>query len=108
MTQPSPFDVEIQVGKVLGAEAFHEAEKPNMCKLLINLGDRTVQSAAQLLYHYTASELVDRLVLCATNLGSVEIAGYTSEVLVVGVPGYDGHPVLIRPDKEVPLGGTLY
>ena len=104
----SPFDVTIQVGRVERAEAFAEARKPKLCKLWIDLGGRTVQSAAQLLYHHTPEALAGRQVLCATNLGTVRIAGFTSEVLVLGVPGDDGHPVLVRPDKEVPLGGQLY
>lgn len=107
MSEP-PFDVTIQVGEIIRAEPFPETRKPKMCKLRIDLGARTVQSAAQLLYHYTAEELVGRQVLCATNLGTVNIAGYTSEALTVGIPGEDGHPVLVRPDKEVPLGGHLY
>jgi len=47
-------------------------------------------------------------VLCATNLGTVNIAGYESEVLTVGVPDEDDHPVLVAPDEGVPLGGELY
>ncbi len=43
-----------------------------------------------------------------TNLRSVRIAGFKSEVLTVGVPDEDGHPVLVGPDQDVPLGGTLY
>ena len=46
--------------------------------------------------------------LCATNLGTVNIAGYESEVLTVGVPDEDDHPVLVAPDEGVPLGGELY
>jgi tRNA-binding protein len=47
-------------------------------------------------------------VLCATNLGSVRIAGFKSEVLTVGVPDEEGNPVLVSPDEDVPLGGELY
>jgi tRNA-binding protein len=104
----SPFDVVIRVGRVLRAEPFPEARKPKLCKLWIDLGERSVQSAAQLLYHYTPDALIGRQVLCATRLGTISIAGFTSEVLVVGVPGDDGHPVLVQPDKKVPLGGRLY
>lgn len=46
--------------------------------------------------------------LCATNLGSVRIAGFDAEALTVGVPGDDGNPVLVTPDEPVPLDGALY
>ncbi|WP_226480417.1 tRNA-binding protein [Natrinema amylolyticum] len=104
----SPFDVEIEVGEVIEAEPFPEAEKPEMTKLWIDLGDEEIQSAGQLEYHYDADELVGRQVLCATTLGSVRIAGFKSEALTVGVPSEEGYPVLVSPDEDVPLGGTLY
>ncbi|WP_436345207.1 tRNA-binding protein [Natronorubrum sp. FCH18a] len=106
----SPFDVEIRVGEVLEAEAFPEANKPKMTKLWIDLGDERgeIQSAAQLDHHYDPAKLEGRQVLCATNLGSVRIAGFKSEALTVGVPGEEEYPVLVEPDKDVPLGGLLF
>jgi tRNA-binding protein len=104
----SPFDVTFQVGEVVAAEPFDEARKPELAKLQVDLGDETVQSAAQTGYNYDPEDLVGRQVLCATNLGTVPIAGYESEALTVGVPDEDGHPVLVGPDEDVPLGGELY
>jgi len=104
----SPFDVTIRVAEVEDAEPFPEANKPELVKLWLDFGDETRQSAAQLGYHHDAEELVGRQVLCATNLGSVRIAGFNSEALTVGVPGDDGNPVLVTPEREVPLGGELY
>lgn len=104
----SPFDVTVQVAEVTSAEPFPEANKPAMVKLQLDLGDETLQSAAQLGYHHEVDELVGTQVLCATDLGSVRIAGFKSEALTVGVPGEDGKPVLVRPEKPVPNGGTLY
>jgi len=104
----SPFDVEIEVGEVVAAESFPEAEKPKMTKLWIDLGDREIQSAGQYDHHYEPGDLEGRQVLCATNLGSVRIAGFKSEALTVGVPDEEGYPVLVEPDKSVPLGGVLF
>jgi tRNA-binding protein len=104
----SPFDTTFRVGEVLDAESFPETEKPEMATLRIDLGDETVRSVAQTGYNYEPADLVGRQVLCATNLGSVRIAGVESEVLTVGVPDEDGHPVLVGPNEDVPLGGALY
>ncbi|WP_439028168.1 tRNA-binding protein [Haloarchaeobius sp. DT45] len=104
----SPFDVTIEVAEVLSAEPFPEARKPELVKLTLDLGDRELRSAAQLGYHHEVDELVGRQVLCATNLGTVNIAGFESQALTVGVPGDDGNPVLVTPDDDVPLGGELY
>ena len=104
----SPFETTFRVGEVLDAESFPETNKPEMAKLWLDLGDEEVQSVAQTGYNYDPDDLVGRQVLCATNLGSVRIAGFKSEVLTVGVPDDDGHPVLVGPDEDVPLGGKLY
>ena len=104
----SLFDTEFKVGTVEKAEDFSEAEKPEMAKLWISLGEETVQSAAQTGYNYSPEDLEGRQVICATNLGDVRIAGFKSEVLTVGVPDEEGNPVLVGPDGEVPDGGTLY
>ena len=103
-----PFDVELQVGEVVDAEAFPETNKPEMAKLWVDVGDETLRSAAQTGYNYEPAELVGRQVLCATNLGFVRIAGFKSEALTVGVPDDEGNPVLVAPDEDVPLGGSLY
>lgn len=104
----SPFDLELKVGTIEKAEDFSEAEKPQMAKLWISIGEEKFQSAAQTGYNYEPEELEGRQVLCATGLGSVRIAGFKSEVLTVGVPGEEENPVLVRPDREVPEGGQLY
>lgn len=102
------FDVELKVGTVQKAEDFSEAEKPEMAKLWISIGDEKFQSAAQTGYNYEPEDLEGKQVLCATDLGEVRIAGFKSEVLTVGVPDEKGNPVLVRPDSEVPEGGELY
>ncbi|WP_231188130.1 tRNA-binding protein [Haladaptatus sp. DYF46] len=104
----SPFDASIRVAEVRDAEPFPEAEKPEMVKLRLDLGDESLRSAAQLGYHHDADDLVGMQVLCATDLGTVRIAGFESEALTVGVPGDDGNPVLVTPEESVPIGGTLY
>ncbi|GAA0652635.1 tRNA-binding protein [Salarchaeum japonicum] len=104
----SPLDTEVRVGTVESAEPFPETRKPEMVKLTIDLGDDTVQSAAQLGYHHDPDALPGTQVLCALGLGTVNIAGYESEALTLGVPGDDGNPVLVRPDDDVPAGGELY
>jgi tRNA-binding protein len=70
------------------------------------LGQKT--SSAQLTALYTPEALVGRLVIAAVNLGSRKIAGFTSEVLVLGLPDGKGGVVLLEPEREVPLGGRVH
>jgi tRNA-binding protein len=100
--------LDLRVGRIRRAEANVRARKPSY-KLWIDfgpLGEKT--SSAQLAALYRADELVGRLVIAAVNLGSRNIAGFTSEVLVLGVPNESGDVVLLAVEQEVPVGGRVY
>ena len=96
--------VEIHVGTVLTAERFPEAKKPAF-KLAVDLGPLGVkQTSAQITKRYDPVQLVGRQVLAVINFPPKKIAGFRSEVLVLGAVLGEGDVVLIRPDEEVPDG----
>ncbi len=100
--------LDLRVGRVLRAEPNDRARKPSY-RLWIDfgpLGEKT--SSAQLRALYQAEDLVGRLVVAAVNLGSRNIAGFTSEVLVLGLPDESGEVVLLAVERDVPLGGRVY
>ena len=100
--------LDVRVGRIIRAELNAKARKPAY-KLWIDfgpLGER--RSSAQLTDLYDAEALAGRLVLAAMNLGSRSIAGFESEVLVLGVPDASGAVVLLQPDDDVPLGGRVF
>lgn len=101
--------LDIRVGKVVHVEDFPEARKPAY-KLTIDFGEEigTKKSSVQIVHNYKKEELIDRLVLGATNFPSRQIGPFTSEVLTLGVPDANGNVVLIKPDIDVPLGGKLF
>lgn len=96
------------MGRIVRAEPNDRARKPSY-KLWIDfgpLGQKT--SSAQVRALYAADELIGRLVVAAVNLGSRNIAGFRSEVLVLGVPSDEGEVVLLGVERDVPLGGRVY
>jgi tRNA-binding protein len=100
--------LDLRVGRILRAELNQRARKASY-KLWIDfgpLGEKT--SSAQLTSLYQPDELAGRLVIAAVNLGSRNIAGFMSEVLVLGVPSALGEVVLLAAEREVPLGGRVY
>ncbi|HEX2638131.1 MAG TPA: tRNA-binding protein [Gemmatimonadales bacterium] len=100
--------VDLRVGRVLRAEPNDRARKPAY-KLWIDFGPLGEKSSsAQLRALYRADELVGRLVIAAVNLGTRNIAGFPSEVLVLGLPDPEGNVVLLAAERDVPLGGRVY
>ncbi len=100
--------LDLRVGRVIRAEPNERARKPAY-KLWIDfgpLGEKT--SSAQLRALYSAEELVGRLVVAAVNLGTRNIAGFTSEVLVLGLPDAQGNVILLATEREVPVGGRVF
>lgn len=101
--------VDIRVGRVVEAEPFPEARRPSI-KLTVDFGPEvgTRRTSAQLTAHYAPEGLVDRQVVAVVNFPPKRIAGFKSEVLVLGVPDEAGEVVLLSPDAEVPHGGRMF
>ncbi|PZA06736.1 MULTISPECIES: tRNA-binding protein [unclassified Meiothermus] len=100
--------LELRVGRVIRAEPNQAARKPAY-KLWIDFGPLGIKtSSAQLTDLYTPETLVGRQVVCAVNLGVRKVAGFPSEVLVLGLPDQENRVVLLTPEREVPLGGKVY
>jgi len=100
--------LDLRVGRIVRAEPNERARKPSY-KLWIDFGPLgEKRSSAQLRTLYRAEELVGRLVVAAVNLGPRNIAGFTSEVLVLGLPDESSEVVLLAVEREVPLGGRVY
>jgi tRNA-binding protein len=101
--------VDIRVGEVIEVEPFPEARKPAM-KLEIDFGASigTRRTSAQLTTHYESEDLIGRQVVAVVNFPPKRIAGFKSEVLVLGVPDENGEVVLLSPDSNVPLGGRMF
>jgi tRNA-binding protein len=100
--------LDLRVGRIVRAEPNERARRPSY-KLWIDfgpLGEKT--SSAQLRALYQPEELVGRLVVGAVNLGTRNIAGFASEVLVLGLPSESGEVVLLAVERAVPLGGRVY
>ena len=100
--------LDLRVGRITKAEPHPAARKPAY-RLRIDFGPLGVKaSSAQLTDLYRPEDLVGRQVIAAVNLGTRSIAGFQSEVLVLGLPDERGHVVLLASERDVPLGGRVY
>jgi len=116
--QPSPcygaamieFDdfakVEMRIGRIVEVRPFPEARKPSY-QLRIDFGPEIGErnSAAQLTVTYPdPARLLGRQVVAVVNFPPRHIAGFNSEVLVLGAMGADGEVWLLEPDPASPIG----
>lgn len=100
--------LDLRVGRIVRAEANARARKPSY-KLWIDFGPLgQMTSSAQLTTRYSPEDLPGRLVVAAVNLGTRNVAGFPSEVLVLGVPDAEGETVLLSLEREVPVGVRVY
>jgi tRNA-binding protein len=99
--------LDMRVGRVLDVEEFPEARVPAW-KLTVDFGPEigTKRSSAQIT-HYPAESLVGRLVVGVVNFPARRIAGFSSEILVLGALDGEKGVVLLGPDDEVELGSRI-
>ena len=93
------------LGTILEASQNTKAKKPAYI-LKIDFGETigVKQTSAQIT-NYSLDELINRQVVAVCNLPSKKIAGFNSEVLILGaISGEDVH--LLRPDIKLE-NGTL-
>ena len=99
--------LDMRVGRVLEVEEFPEA-RVAAWKLTIDFGPEIgIKRSSAQITHYPADSLVGRQVVGVVNFPPKRIAGFPSEVLVLGAMDEQKGVVLLEPDDEVELGSAI-
>ncbi len=101
--------LDLRVGTVLDAQELPKARVPAI-KMNIDFGEELgiKQSSAQITKRYTPEVMVGKQVVAIVNFPPRRVAGFKSEVLVIGgVPG-EGDVILLTPDQQVPNGTKIH
>ena len=101
--------VDLRSGTIVKAEPFPRAKKPAY-KIWVDFGENIgiLQTSAQVTVHYALETLVGRRVVGCVNLGEKNIAGFTSQFLLVGFSDEHGAICLVTTDPAVPNGQKLH
>jgi tRNA-binding protein len=99
-------EIDMRVGRVTRVEDFPEARVPAW-KLWIDFGDLGEKRSSAQITHYAREELDGTLVVAVTNFPPRRIAGFESEVLVLGALDDDYGVVLLRPDRDCAPGDKI-
>lgn len=102
------FSLDIRVGRIIDVEQFPEMRKPSY-KIRVDFGPiiGELSSSAQIT-NYPRSELIDRLVIGAINLGEKTLpGGFVSQFLILGALDTDGTVNLLELPEDVLVGSTI-
>jgi len=99
--------IDLRVGTIVKVEPFPEARKPAY-KLTIDFGALgTKQSSAQITKRYNADELIGRQIVAVFIFPPKKVAGFKSEVLVLGATPEEDDVVLLSPENQLPNGSVV-
>lgn len=99
--------LDIRIGTIVEAEPFPEARVPAI-KMRIDFGPLGIKrTSAQITNRYDADTIIGNQVVAIVNFPPRRIAGYQSEVLVLGGVPEQGDVVLLRPDVDLPNGTPI-
>lgn len=100
--------LDMRIGTVVESADFPEAKVPAI-KLTVDFGEEIgyKQSSAQITKRYEPQDLIGRQVAAVVNFPPMKIAGYSSEVLVIGGTPEKGDVVLLNVDEQVPNGTKI-
>jgi len=97
--------ISIKVGTVLEVKKNEKARKPSLI-LKVDFGKEVGvrNSSAQITHYYNSENLVGKQVIGVCNFPKKNIAGFISEVLILGAIEQDGKVVLVHPSQNVENG----
>ena len=99
--------VDVRVGTITAVEDFPRARNPSW-RLTVDLGPELGERGSSVqATNYSQDELLGMQVLAVVNFEPKNIAGFMSEVLVLGVPGENGIS-LLTPSRPAANGGRVY
>lgn len=101
--------VDFRSGTIVKAEPFLRAKKPAY-KVWVDFGSDIgiLQTSAQITIHYQPENLIGRKVIACVNLGEKNIAGFTSQFLLLGFSDHNGAIYLATVDGDVSNGEKMH
>ncbi|MEZ2410728.1 tRNA-binding protein [Bosea sp. RCC_152_1] len=99
--------IDIRIGRVVAVQAFERARTPAY-KVEVDFGELGRKWSSAQITSYSAEDLVGRLVSCVVNMPPRNIAGFQSEILILGARNAAGEVKVLTPTHEVGLGEQVF
>ncbi|MGL4635284.1 MAG: tRNA-binding protein [Beijerinckiaceae bacterium] len=99
--------LDLRVGAISSVEAFPRTKNPSY-KIEVDFGPLGRKWSSAQITNYAFDDLLGRQVICIVNFPPRNIAGFHSEILILGVPDTAGRTILLQPTETIPLGGAAF
>lgn len=100
--------LDLRTGEITAVEDFPRARKPAY-RVTVDFGPEMGPKRSSIqATNYAKDALRGMQVIAVVNLPPRNIAGFISEVLILGVPGADDQIALLTPSRAARLGGAVY
>jgi tRNA-binding protein len=99
--------VDIRVGRVVTVKPFERARNPSY-KVEVDFGAHGRKWSSAQITNYSEAELGGRLVVCVVNMPPRNIAGFQSEVLILGAKNESSEVILLAPLAEIAPGEPVF
>jgi tRNA-binding protein len=97
----------MRVGRIVSVKPFERARNPSY-KVEVDVGPLGRKWSSAQITNYSEAELVGRLVVCVVNMPPRNIAGFQSEVLILGAKNARSEVILLSPLAEIALGEQVF
>jgi tRNA-binding protein len=99
--------LDIRTGVVLTVDDFPRANNPSY-RVTVDFGELGIKQSSVQATNYSKEELAGMTVVAVVNFPPKNIAGFESEVLILGAQGADGNLALLSATKPAPPGNAVY
>lgn len=99
--------VDIRIGRIITVQLFERARNPSY-KVEVDFGALGTKWSSAQITSYTPEELIGRLVACVINMPPRNIAGFQSQILILGAKNENGDVKLLAPSHAVALGEIVF
>ncbi len=99
--------VEMRLGVIEEVQDFPRARNPSY-KVCVSFGALGKRWSSAQITNYPKEDLIGRKVVCVVNMPPRNIAGFQSEILVMGVPNDKGETILLQPCGDAVLGSEVF
>lgn len=98
--------IELRIGKIVEVDDVPAARKP-LYKLLVSFGGESRTIVAGIKDYYTKEALMDKRIVCVTNLEPRAVAGISSQGMLLAAES-DGKLALVVPDADIEEGSLVH